>query len=140
MNAHIKSTCTALKYTGNIEITIEDVTSEVDITIPEGRVEASAQVETHIVEVTWGILYPSGGGDQAHVQRNEIWNKRLGHAILDGERGVINVDSWQAPSDRSLLRRAIAQKGLAEIVSKNKDANGVTWTESKTRAWGMDEA
>lgn len=112
-----------------------------DITIPNESPEGLAN-EIHIVETKWFIYWPLSSLRQDHPDRHnqlQLRRRRIGDAIINGEQGVIDLDTMQHRSGKSLLRSAIAQRNLAVPVSQRVDEGGVTWTVSKTAQWGMDE-
>ncbi|KEQ78960.1 hypothetical protein D6C78_07406 [Aureobasidium pullulans] len=141
VQSSVTSLCDALRYAGTVMITMANNDLTVDVALPEARTEGLYD-EIHVIEVRWGIHWPvtDTTGENGAQGQSDLWRRRLGDAIIDGERNSISLETMKSPNGKSLLRNAMAQRKLAEPVSQRTDENGIKWTELRTTRWGEDEA
>lgn len=122
-------------------ITMVNDYSTTDVAIPEAPIEGLDD-ETRVIEARWSVHWPLTDTTQEHSAQgqSQLWRRRLGDAIIHGERNPITLETMKSPNGKSLLRNAMDHRKLAVPVSQRTDENGIKWTELKTTRWGEDEA
>ncbi|KAJ9627342.1 hypothetical protein H2203_003804 [Taxawa tesnikishii (nom. ined.)] len=142
VRSYITAQCTALRYAGTLDISVDRKVSTVDIVPRDDQAQHAPRSNDITISVGWIMHWPLTVNLDVYPEKRQLqqlWRRRVGEAIINGDQGVITLDTMPASTGQSLLRKTMKQKSLAQPMSKRTDANGVTWTESRTLRWGADE-
>ncbi|PYH70170.1 uncharacterized protein BO88DRAFT_452437 [Aspergillus vadensis CBS 113365] len=129
LGTHIERLAQKTAYGGTVEVSFHTPSIQLD-----AGYNSSAEMG-HIAQIflEWAFECPFTPTDQA-------WSDLVKNAMVDHKKGWIEPHAPRASHGMSPFRRAMRANGTTRVVSREQNANGVTYSVRQFSSWGGDSS